>query len=182
MEVELNQTENEHIAIFAGGCFWCMEPPFEKLDGVKAVLSGYTGGSEKNPTYEQVSSGATGHTEAVLVKFDPEKVTYEQLVETFWRNINPTQRNGQFYDRGPQYRTGIFYLNDYQKKIAVDSKNELATSGKFDKPIATEITPAESFWRAEEYHQDYYRKNPEHYKRYKKGSGREDYIKETWSD
>jgi methionine-S-sulfoxide reductase len=169
-------------AIFAGGCFWCMEPPFEKLDGVEAVISGYTGGDEKNPSYEEVSSGKTGHVEAVLVKYDPSKISYRELVETFWRQIDPTDDGGQFADRGPQYRTAIFYRSEEQKKIAEQSRQELQSSGRFSSPVVTQIIPAGEFYPAEDYHQDYYRKNPLRYKIYRFGSGRDRFLKENWKE
>ena len=169
-------------ATFAGGCFWCMEPPFEKLDGVIEVVSGYIGGDTEDPTYEEVCSGTTGHTEAIQVLYDPSKVTYEELLEVFWRQINPIDPGGQFADRGSQYRTGIFYHDAEQKRLAESSKKALESSGKFDRPVVTEITEATKFYRAEEYHQDYYTKSPTHYKRYRYGSGRENYLKETGGD
>lgn len=171
---------NYDKAIFAGGCFWCMEQPFEELNGVIEVVSGYCGGKEKNPTYEQVSSGKTSHAEAVMVYFDSSKISYSKLLEVFWRNINPTQKDGQFYDRGRHYRTAIFYLNEQQKKMAQESKKQLQNSGKFDEEIVTEIVSATEFYAAEEYHQDYYKKNPLHYNQYKVGSGRDAFIKNTW--
>jgi peptide methionine sulfoxide reductase msrA/msrB len=167
-------------AIFAGGCFWCMVPPFEKLDGVKEVISGYTGGHKANPTYEEVSSGTTGHMEAVEVTYDPAKVTYEKLLDVFWRQINPTDAGGQFVDRGSSYKSAIFYNNEEQKKIAEKSKKELEQSGRFDKPIVTEIRPAGPFYRAEEYHQDYWKKNPIRYKFYRYNSGRDQYLAKIW--
>jgi len=167
-------------AIFAGGCFWCMEPPFEKLDGVKEVISGYTGGNKENPTYEEVSSGVTGHLESVEVIYDPAKVTYEQLLDVFWMQIDPTDAGGQFVDRGGQYRSAIFYLNEEQKALAEKSKEALAASGRFDKPLVTEILPASTFYRAEDYHQDYYKKNPIRYKFYRFGSGRDQFLKKAW--
>ncbi|MGQ0645421.1 MAG: peptide-methionine (S)-S-oxide reductase MsrA [Elusimicrobiota bacterium] len=169
-------------ATFAGGCFWCMEPPFEKLKGVLSVTSGYAGGQTKKPTYEQVCSGATGHTESVHVLYDPAQVTYEKLLDTFWRNIDPTAVNRQFADVGTQYRTAIFYHDEEQKRLAEASKEQLAKSGKFTKPIATQILRASEFYPAEDYHQDYYKKNPGHYRQYRKGSGREDYLRETWGE
>ena len=168
------------LATFAGGCFWCMEGPFEQLPGVLAVTSGYTGGTKLNPTYEEVSSGATGHAEAVQVEYDPSRSTYQQLLEVFWRNIDPTTLNQQFADHGTQYRTAIFYHTDEQKRLVEESKRQLAASGKFDKPLVTEITPASTFYPAEDYHQDYYKKNPLRYKLYRAGSGREGYLKRTW--
>jgi peptide methionine sulfoxide reductase msrA/msrB len=169
-------------ATFAGGCFWCMEPPFEQLDGVVEVAAGYTGGTVENPTYEQVSSGKTGHYEAVQVVYDPKKVSYGELLEVFWRTIDPTDKGGQFADRGSQYYTAIFYHSDQQKATAEQSKRALAESGKFNKPIVTGILPAGTFYRAEGYHQDYHRKAPAHYNRYKRGSGRELFIERTWGD
>jgi len=169
-------------ATFAGGCFWCMEGPFEKLDGVDEVYSGYTGGPEKNPTYGQVSSGKTGHTEAVRVIYDPAKVDYKVLVETFWRSMDPTDAGGQFADRGPHYRPAIFFHSEEQKEVALASKAALEASGKFDKPIVVPVQPAEDFWVAEDYHQDYYKTNEGHYKRYRRGSGREGFLKEVWGD
>jgi methionine-S-sulfoxide reductase len=157
-----------------------MEPPFEKLDGVIDVTAGYCGGTEPNPTYEQVSSGATGYAESVQIVYDPSKVSYEQLLEVFWMNIDPTQTDGQFADRGPQYRTAIFYHTDAQKRLAEASKQQLAQSGKFTKPLVTDVTPASTFYPAEDYHQDYHKKNPVHYKLYRSGSGRESYLKKTW--
>lgn len=174
------KTATTQTATFAGGCFWCMEPPFEKLPGVISVTSGYTGGVEPNPTYEQVSSGKTGHAESVQVVYDPSKVTYAQLLEAFWHNIDPTTPDQQFADHGHQYRTAIFYHSDEQRKLAEASKQAIERSGKFAKPIVTEITPAGSFYPAEDYHQDYYKKNPLRYTLYRAGSGRDGYIKKTW--
>nr|WP_328585742.1 peptide-methionine (R)-S-oxide reductase MsrB [Rossellomorea aquimaris] len=168
------------IATFAGGCFWCMEPPFEKLDGVYSVISGYTGGEEKNPTYDEVSSKQTGHVEAVQIQYDPDVITYEQLLKVFWRQIDPTDAGGQFVDRGPQYVSGIFYHSEEQKQQAEASKQELADSGRFDKDLVTEILPAKTFYKAEEYHQDYYKKNELSYKFYRNNSGRDDFLDEAW--
>ncbi len=167
-------------AFFAGGCFWCMEAPFDKRQGVKSTISGYAGGTESNPTYAEVSSGRTGHTEVVMVEYDSNKVTYKELLEIFWMNINPTQKNGQFYDIGYQYRTAIFYLNEMEKKLAEESKLELEKSKRFKDPIVTEIVQIKEFWKAEAYHQDYYLKNPVHYYRYRKGSGRDSFLKKYW--
>jgi len=167
-------------ATFAGGCFWCMEPPFDKLDGVISTTSGYTGGTEKDPTYEQVSSGKTGHLEAIEVTYDPAKVSYDQLLDVFWKNVDPTQHNGQFVDIGSQYRTAIFYHNEEQRRQALESRNRLQESRKFGKPIVTEIRPAMPFYSAEDYHQDYYIKNPIRYKYYRWGSGRDRFLEETW--
>jgi len=168
------------VATFAGGCFWCMEPPFEKLGGVVSVVSGYTGGKEPNPTYEQVSSGSTGHAESIEVRYDPTRIGYETLLDVYWRQIDPTDPGGQFADRGRQYRTVIFYHDEVQKNLAERSKAALEASGRFSKPIVTAIEPAGPFYRAEEYHQDYYKKNPEHYKAYRRGSGREAFLEKTW--
>jgi len=167
-------------AIFAGGCFWCMEPAFEKLHGVISVTSGYTGGRKKNPTYEEVSSGSTGHAESVQVLYDPRKISYEKLLEVFWHNIDPTTPDRQFCDRGSQYRSGIFYLNDEQKRLALESKAALEKSKPFKEPVVTEITPAAEFYPAEEYHQDFYKKNPVRYNTYRTGCGRDRRLKELW--
>lgn len=180
----LHSKENPkaETAIFAGGCFWCMEGPFEKLPGVISVISGYTGGKEKNPTYEDVGYGRTGHRESVLITYDPKKIDYAKLLGTYWRQIDPTDNGGQFADRGNQYRAAIYYKNDAQKKLAQEFKDKIGASGKFSSPIAVEILPASEFYPAEEYHQDYYKKNPTHYKQYRKGSGREDYVNKTWGE
>jgi len=167
-------------ATFAGGCFWCMESPFEKLEGVKEVISGYTGGKKENPTYEEVSAGTTGHAEAIQITYDPAKITYAKLLDVFWKQINPADAGGQFADRGSQYRSAIFYHNNEQKQLAVQSKEQLQKSGRFQQPIATEILPASRFYPAEDYHQDYYKKNPANYKRYRNGSGREQFLEKTW--
>jgi peptide methionine sulfoxide reductase msrA/msrB len=177
-----NTMEKKAVATLAGGCFWCMEPPFEKLDGVLSVVPGYTGGKTKNPSYEEVTSGHTGHYEAVRIEYDPNVISYEELLLTFWQNIDPVDDGGQFYDRGTQYYTAIFYHDTMQKKAAEKSKAELASSERFDKPIVTAILPAREFYEAEEYHHDYYKKNPLHYNRYKDASGRENYFKKFWDD
>lgn len=169
-------------AIFAGGCFWCMEPPFEKLDGVHAVVSGYIGGDEQNPTYQAVSAGRTGHAEAVEVRYDPAKISYGELLEVFWRNIDPTDPGGQFVDRGSQYRSGIFYVNEEQRRLAEASRARLADSGRFDQPIVTEIVPATRFYRAEDYHQDYYKQSPVRYKFYRYNSGRDQFLQNIWGE
>jgi len=171
---------NREIATFAGGCFWCMVEPFDERPGVIEIVSGYTGGEVENPTYEQVSSNTTGHVEAVQIAYDPEIMSYEQLVETFWQQIDPTDPGGQFNDRGESYETAIFYHNEEQRNIAEASKQKLEESKKFSKPIVTSILPAKPFYAAEEEHQDYYKKQSFHYRLYKKGSGREDFIKENW--
>ncbi|GBF39212.1 methionine sulfoxide reductase A [Leptospira johnsonii] len=157
-----------------------MEGPFEKLPGVISVISGYTGGKEKNPTYEDVGYGRTGHRESVLITYDPKKIDYVKLLDTYWRQIDPTDPGGQFADRGNQYRTAIYYKNEAQRKLAQEFKDKIEASGKFSSPIAVEILPALEFYPAEEYHQDYYKKNPSHYKQYRKGSGREDYVIKVW--
>ncbi len=167
-------------AIFAGGCFWCVEEAFDKVPGVIATTSGYTGGHTKNPTYEQVSADNTGHAEAVLVEYDPGKVNYQKLVDVFWRNIDPTQRNGQFCDHGSSYRSAIFYLDDEQRRIAEASKSALLKSKPFRGEIVTEITRASEFYTAEDYHQGYYQRNPIRYKFYKTGCGREARLKQLW--
>ncbi len=173
--------ENAQQAIFAGGCFWCMQPPFDKLDGVLATWAGYTGGTEKDPTYEQVSAGATGHAEAIQVIYDPTRISYEKLLDVFWHNIDPTTPNRQFADAGTQYRSAVFYNDENQKRLAEASRDRLAASGKFgDRKIVTEISPAGPFYKAEEYHQKYYKKNPFRYKAYRQGSGREGYLEKTW--
>jgi len=167
-------------ATFAGGCFWCVESDFEKVDGVLQVVSGYTGGHTSNPTYEEVSAGGTGHVEAVQVFYDPEKVTYDQLLDVFWRHVDPTDPGGQFVDRGSQYRTVIFYHNDRQKRLAEASKRALEASGIFDKPIVTQVVKFTKFYKAEDYHQDYYKKNPIRYWYYRYASGRDQFLKRVW--
>ena len=167
-------------ATFAGGCFWCMEEVYEKLPGVISAVSGYMGGRTKNPTYEQVSTGSSGHAEVVQVQYDPGKITYEKLVEAFWRNVDPTQRDGQFCDHGSQYRSAIFYHGEEQKKAADASRAALEKSKPFKGEIVTQIVPAAEFYPAEEYHQDYYKKNPVRYKVYKTGCGREARLQAVW--
>jgi peptide methionine sulfoxide reductase msrA/msrB len=170
------------LATFAGGCFWCMESPFEKLDGVIDVTSGYAGGGEPNPTYEEVSSGKTGHAEAVQVRYDPARVSYETLLDVFWRQIDPTDPAGQFVDRGRQYRSAIFVHDGAQRELADASKKALAASGRFAKPIATEIVPLEAFYRAEDHHQDYYKRHSIRYEYYRRRSGRDRFLDEAWRD
>jgi peptide methionine sulfoxide reductase msrA/msrB len=167
-------------ATFAGGCFWCMEASFDEVPGVHSTTSGYAGGRVKNPTYEQVSAGGTGHAESVQVAYDPAKVSYEALLEAYWRNVDPTDGGGQFCDRGNQYRTAIFYDGDAQKRAAEDSKRRLDASGRLKKPVVTEIVPLEAFYPAEEYHQDFYEKNPIRYRTYRAGCGRDRRLKELW--
>jgi peptide methionine sulfoxide reductase msrA/msrB len=168
-------------ATFAGGCFWCIEAPFDKTEGVVSAVSGYTGGKKENPTYGEVSSGSTQHIESVLVTFDPQKINYQQLLEIYWRQFDPTDAGGSFYDRGTQYTSAIFYHDEEQKMLAAASKQALDASGRFDKPIVTPIRPAQTFYPAEDYHQDYYKKNAQHYQRYRIGSGRDRFIEATWS-
>ena len=168
------------IATFAGGCFWCMEPPFDKTEGVLSTISGYMGGKELNPTYSQVASGQTGHTEVVQVTYDPRKVTYEKLIDVFWHNIDPLDAGGQFCDRGSQYRPAVFYHDEAQKQVALDSKKSIDASGRLKKPIVTEITAAGIFTAAEDYHQDFYKKNPGHYARYRAGCGRDARLDAVW--
>ena len=167
-------------AIFAGGCFWCVEEAFEKVPGVTTAVSGYIGGTVANPTYQQVSGGATGHAEAVQVTYDPGKVTYKQLVDWFWRNIDPVDARGQFCDKGSPYYTGIFTHDEEQKKVAESTKQELQASGRFKEKIATAILPAGAFWVAEDYHQDYYKKNANRYQFYKHGCGRVQRLEQVW--
>lgn len=171
---------SQETALFAGGCFWCMESPFEKLDGVVSVESGYAGGTTVNPAYENYAAG--GHIEVVRVVFDPKRVTYQQLLDTFWRQIDPTDAGGQFVDRGHAYTSAIFYLNDDQRVLAEQSKKTLVESGIFKKPLVTPIVPAPTFYPAEEYHQDYYKKNPLRYAFYRNGSGRDDFLQKTWKE
>jgi peptide methionine sulfoxide reductase msrA/msrB len=185
--IVLNITEGAYSimykeAVFAGGCFWCMEAPFEKLDGVKEVISGYTGGHKENPTYNEVSSGTTGHYESVKIIYDPSIISYSGLLDVFWRQINPTDAEGQFVDRGPQYSSAIFYLDDEQKRQAEESKVKLQQSGRFKDPIVTKIIKATKFYEAEPYHQDYYKNHSLKYKFYRFNSGRDRYLKEVWGD
>lgn len=169
-------------ATFAGGCFWCMVKPFDSYDGIESVVSGYTGGHVENPTYEMVCSNATGHYEAVQITFDPSIFPYEQLLEIFWANIDPTDDNGQFFDRGSSYQTAIFYHSEEQRVLAEQSKADLDASNKFPVKVATKILPASTFYPAEEYHQDYYKKNPAHYNRYYVGSGRAAFVENNRRD
>lgn len=174
------QSTNMQTATFAGGCFWCVESDFEKVEGVIRVVSGYTGGEEKNPAYEEVCSGETGHMEAVQVHFDPARVSYGQLLDVFWKHIDPTDSGGQFADRGRQYETAIFFHSEEQRRAAEDSKKDLASSGRFDKPIVTRIIGFKEFWPAEEYHQGYCRKNPLRYNSYRYHSGRDQFLRKVW--
>lgn len=178
--VSLSAEEETSVATFAGGCFWCMEPPFDKLDGVKSTVSGYIGGSKKDPTYHEVTSGNTGHTEAVQITYDPSKISYEKLLEVFWVNHDPTTNDGQFCDYGSQYRPGIFYHDEEQKRLAELSKQNVQQNETFGEYVVTEITSASMFYPAEDYHQDYYLKNPVRYKLYRYGCGRDARLKEIW--
>jgi len=179
---KVSQTANPDTATFAGGCFWCVEAPFEKHHGIIDVVSGYAGGPEKDPTYKEVASGQTGHTESVQIIYDPYVISYAQLLEIFWKNIDPTDAGGSFYDRGSQYRSAIFFHNSEQKKIAEESVKYLEKHGIFEKIIVTEIVPYTKFYRAEEYHQDFYKKDPQRYYSYRRGSGRDNFIEETWGN
>jgi methionine-S-sulfoxide reductase len=169
-------------AIFAGGCFWCIQPAFDKATGVIKTVVGYCGGTEPNPTYEIVSSEKTGYRESIQITYDPAKISYDQLLDIYWRQIDPTQADGQFTDIGPSYRAAIFYGNDDEKRIAEASKEKLARSGKFNKPIATEILPAMKFYPAEAYHQKYYQQNRDHFEAFEEGSGRVSFKKKTWEN
>jgi len=177
-----SKASSHKTAVFGGGCFWCMEPPFEVLEGVVDVKAGYSGGEEKNPSYELVSSGMTGHIESVQVVYDPEKVTFKELLDTFWRYVDPTDPGGQFADRGDHYKTAIFYDSADEKTVAEESKAALEKSGVFDRPVVTAILPLKPFYPAEEYHQDYYKKNSVHYEAYKVGSGRAGFLANIWRD
>jgi peptide methionine sulfoxide reductase msrA/msrB len=182
MEKPMNEmAENTRSAVFAGGCFWCTESDFEKVDGVIEAVSGYTGGEMANPTYKQVSAGGTGHIEAIRVTYDPDKVSYSQLLDVFWRHIDPTDAGGQFVDRGDQYRSAIFFASEEERQMAESSKQALAASGRFDRPVVTEILPLGEFYKAEDYHQDYYKKNPIRYNWYRSGSGRDQFLANTWA-
>ena len=176
------ETATAARATFAGGCFWCMEPPFEKLPGVRSVTVGYTGGGTRNPTYEEVSAGGTGHAESVQVVYDPSTVSYEKLLDVFWHNVDPLTRDAQFCDHGRQYRTAIFYHDATQKRLAEESKLALEASKRFDRPIVTEIVAAGEFWPAEEYHQRYHEKNPIRYRYYRWNCGRDRRLRELWGD
>lgn len=171
----------EKLATFAGGCFWCMVKPFDTWPGVLRVVSGYTGGHVKNPTYREVCRGETGHTEAVQITYDPDVISYKKLLEVYWQQTDPTDASGQFVDRGSSYRPVIFYHDEAQRAEAEASKAELEASGRYDGPIVTAIEPAQTFYPAEDYHQDYYQKNPDHYERYRRGSGRQAFIDAHWS-
>ncbi len=182
MAKEGNRMSKDNLkkATFAGGCFWCMVKPFDTLPGIVSVVSGYTGGDTVNPTYQQVGSGMTGHTEAVQITYDPDIMSFAELVEIYWRQTDPTDASGQFADRGSSYRPVIFYHDEEQKEVAEASKKALQDSGRFKQDIVTTIEPANPFYPAEEYHQDFYKKNSAHYNRYSKGSGRVDFINHHW--
>jgi peptide methionine sulfoxide reductase msrA/msrB len=180
MSFNLSAQTNREKATFAGGCFWCMEHPFEKLDGVLEVISGYTGGHKNNPIYKEVTSGSTGHVEAVQITYDPAIIRYQDLLDMFWQQIDPTDPGGQFADRGSQYKTAIFYHSDEQKRLAEISKEKLNKSGRYNRKIVTEIIKASTFYKAEDYHQDYYKQCPLPYKSYRKASGRDQYIEKIW--
>jgi methionine-S-sulfoxide reductase len=173
-------TQNLEIATFAGGCFWCMQAAFDEVKGVVSTAVGYTGGHKENPTYEEVCSGKTGHAEALKILYNPSQVSYQELLDVFWKNIEPTMLNRQFVDFGTQYRTAIFYHDEEQKRLAEASKENIEKSEKFYKPIVTEIKPASAFYKAEEYHQQYYKKNPVRYEFYEAHSGRSQYLKTIW--
>ena len=177
---ESSPSTGTSTAIFAGGCFWCMEPPYDEIDGVISTISGYSGGHKKNPTYKQVSTGRTGHTEVVQITFDPNRVSYKKLLDIFWRNIDPTTDKGQFCDRGSQYRPAIFYMDEEQQETALASLQEIEQVKTFAAPIKVEISKAGEFYPAEEYHQDYYRKNPIRYKYYRYGCGRDKRLEQLW--
>lgn len=176
----MSNQEELQTATLAGGCFWCVEADFEKVDGVAEVISGYTGGTKENPTYEEVSSGGTGHVEAIQVLYDPNRISYEQILDVFWRHVDPTDSGGQFFDRGDHYRTVIFYHDEEQRRLAEESKRALEKSARFKKPIATEILKFTGFYPAEDYHQGYYKKNPVRYKAYRHGSGRDRFLSQAW--
>jgi peptide-methionine (S)-S-oxide reductase len=179
---EQKASQGYAIATFAGGCFWCMEPPFDKLDGVISTTSGYMGGHVDNPTYQQVSKGGTGHAEVMQVTYDPDRISYKKLLQTFWKNVDPTDAGGQFCDRGNQYRTGIFYHSEAQRQLAQQSKTALVADKPFSDEIVTPIVQASSFYPAEEYHQDYYQKNPIRYKYYRFSCGRDARLERLWGD
>ena len=179
---DIMNEENLEVATFAGGCFWCVESSYEKYKGIKQVISGFSGGDEENPSYKDVSSGVTGHLEAVQVYYDPDIITYDDLLEIFWRQIDPTDDGGSFVDRGKQYRSAIFYHDEEQKRLAEESKQKLEASKKYDKPIVTKIREFKEFYLAEEYHQDYHTKNPIRYKFYRYNSGRDQYREKVWGD
>jgi peptide-methionine (S)-S-oxide reductase len=174
------KVSNRELATFAGGCFWCMVKPFDELPGIYGIVSGYTGGQAENPSYEQIKTGETGHFEAVQITYDPEVFPYQKLLDLYWPQIDPTDDGGQFIDRGSQYRTAIFYHTDEQKELAENSRRKVEESGRFQKPVVTQILPASEFYEAEEYHQDFYKKNPKAYKEERVTSGRDTFIEKNW--
>lgn len=176
------ENSGQAVATFAGGCFWCIESIFEKLEGVSEAVSGYSGGHTENPTYRKVGGGNTGHTEAVQIFYDPNVVSYEALLHRFWKDIDPTDADGQFADRGSEYRPAIFYRNEMEKELAIKSRDELQASNRYSRPITIEIVPFDKFYDAEGYHQDYYKKSPFRYKVYRHGSGRDQYLERIWGD
>jgi methionine-S-sulfoxide reductase len=176
------EPNNTRTAVFAGGCFWCIQPAFDKAPGVIKTVVGYCGGSEPNPTYELVTSEKTKYRESLEVTYDPARISFAQLLDIYWKQIDPTQSDGQFTDIGPSYRAAIFYGSDEEKNVAEQSREQLAQSGKFKKPIVTEIIPVMKFWPAEDYHQQYYRKNPEHFEAFEQGSGRVSFGKKMWGE
>ncbi|WP_147802179.1 peptide-methionine (S)-S-oxide reductase MsrA [Alkalicoccus halolimnae] len=180
--VEENESDFLETATFAGGCFWCMEPPFEDIEGVDKAVSGYTGGEQVNPAYEEVAAGETNHVEAVQITYDPDLISYEELLEVFWRQIDPTDDEGQFVDRGEQYASAVFYHDESQKEAAEASKQKLEDSGRFEEPIVTEIKSALTFYVAEDYHQDFYKENPVRYEFYRSNSGRDEFLEEYWGE
>jgi len=180
--INLELIEEYKKATFAGGCFWCMVPPFDGVEGIIDIKAGYTGGQSKKPCYNDVCRGTTGHFEAIQITYDPFKINYEKLLDIFWRQIDPTDTGGQFFDRGQQYNTAVFFHDEEQKNLAEESKANLENADRFKKPIATKILEASEFFEAEEYHQDYHKKNPEHYNSYKTGSGRAAFIKSNWGN
>lgn len=180
--VEPDVGEGLEVATFAGGCFWCMEKPFEKREGVREVVSGFCGGKERDPTYKDVATGKTEHTETVQIRYEPDEISYEELLDIYWRQIDPTDAGGQFVDRGSQYRPAIFYHGETQKKLAEKSKEELADNGPFDEPIVVEIVPASEFWKANDYHQDFYKTHEKRYKSYRRGSGRNEFLEKHWGN
>jgi len=182
MQVSAAEGNNTATAVFAGGCFWCMEPPFDKLEGVIATTSGYTGGHTDKPTYKQVSSDTTGHYEAIEISYDPNIIDYATLLKVFWHNVDPLDAKGQFCDKGKSYRTAIFYNSDEQKELAQASKKELVDSGYFNEHVVTVIEAAKTFYPAEDYHQDYYQKSPVRYKYYRFACGRDNRLEELWKD
>jgi peptide-methionine (S)-S-oxide reductase len=182
LSLEECKLSKKEVATFAGGCFWCMVKPFDELPGIHGIVSGYTGGHVENPTYEQIKTGETGHREAVQITYDADFFPYQKLLDLYWPQIDPTDDEGQFIDRGSQYRTAIFYHTEEQKELAEKSRQKVEESGRFNKPIVTEILPASDFYMAEEYHQDFYKKNPKAYKEERVTSGRDKFINENWKD